>query len=116
MTEKEELIYQEEYFNRKFFWTTTFRNNYYRNINGLCSNKFWGTESEYKKLLSPYLQSDTYGKVADYQKYTEYEWLELHNISPEDAKKIEENKELINNPKEEKLTRDNTNKRYWKYL
>ena len=79
-------------------------------------NKFWGTEKEYKKLLAPYLKSDTYGKVVDYRKYTESEWLELHGISTEESKKIEANRESMNSNKEEKLIIDNTNKRYWKYL
>ena len=103
MTQDE--LQEDEYLHRKYIFHIDVKNNI-----GIA-NKFFGSQYEFDVTYKQYFNSDTYGKITGVNK-TEY------------VNKVDDN--IINDKfspfygmsknEASKLSKKNTNKRYWRYL
>tara|TARA_R110000824_G_scaffold368304_2_gene557606 strand:- start:1606 stop:1890 length:285 start_codon:yes stop_codon:yes gene_type:complete len=79
--------------------------------------KFTGTQKEFNIAYKKYLCSDSYGKIIDIITYTDKEYLELNNVTPEIQKKVLENIAYMEKyPLGKPISKKGIHKRYHKYL
>ena len=96
---------EDEYRNRKYIFHVTIKNNI-----GI-SQKFCGSQSEFDIKYKRHLEFDTHGKIIDIQK-VEY----INKIDNTIVNDIFSPYYGMSKLELEPLTKENTNRRYWRYL